>query len=662
VSSRDANDTTWYVLRYREDFTPRVPSPADPSPPRLDATLSYDEAAGVLELLPQVSADEATPPPGVCVDLDGDVYLTTEGGGPLRHRRCDGSEVPFPCEPHVLATPMGLALDRRGLLYVADRAAKRVVILTLEGHVEGILAGDGLVEPVDVAVAPSGRIYVADREGGRIRVYDASFRHCQSFLPRGLTGLPRAPRPIAVMVGGDGAVLVADAQHPRLLRFSPDGKPLGEPSITARAAALAGGDVALDALERAYGKRLPRARAGACGTCAPADDAGRRLAEVHCALRILALRLAHSYAQNGQFVSAALDGKRPGATWHKLVLDADIPAGTAITVETTTAERREGFDAATAMWVAPLGPTGKPVSFSDEICDQLVQSPPGRYLWVRVTLLGGGDATPSLRLLEVFYPRRSYLEELPRLYRRDAVMAGFLEHFLALFERVLTGVENRWERFACELNPDAAPRELIDWLACLVDLAFDPSWPLEKRRALVAAAMELYRTRGTVRGLERYVEIYTGKRPIILEDFLTRASSPSFLGRAGSVLGCMFRLGLPLVIEPPEEALRRSLAHRFTVVVFVDDDCDAATLLPVVDRIVTSNKPAHTIHTLRPVEAGARVGQMELGVDFVVGAAEVARWRLDGCPTPAAGAVLGRDVVLGTGRPQFVSPLGQVLT
>ena len=113
------------------------------------------------------------------------------------------------------------------------------------------------------------------------------------------------------MVDADGAVLVADARHPRLLRFSPDGAPLSEPSLAARAGALAGGDVALDALEQAYGKRLPRARAGVCGTCAPADAIGRRLAEVHTSLRLLALRLAHSYAPSGQFVSAALDGGRP---------------------------------------------------------------------------------------------------------------------------------------------------------------------------------------------------------------------------------------------------------------------------------------------------------------------------------------------------------------
>ena len=83
----------------------------------------------------------------------------------------------------------------------------------------------------------------------------------------------------------------------------------------------------------------------------------------------------------------------------------------------------------------------------------------------------------------------------------------------------------------------------------------------------------------------------------------------------------------------------------------VDDACEEEVVLPAVDRIVETNKPAHTVHTLRPIRPGALVGQTALGIDFVVGAAEPPRMRLESGPTPPAGAVLGRDVVLGTQRP-----------
>ena len=268
-----------------------------------------------------------------------------------------------------------------------------------------------------------------------------------------------------------------------------------------------------------------------------------------------------------------------------------------------------------------------------------------------MTLESGGNATPSVRSIKVTYPRNSYLELLPRVYRRDPAGALFLEQFLALFERVLTGVEDDYERFSRQLNPDAAPIDVINWLACLVDLSFDPSWPLARRRALVAAAMDLYKRRGTVAGIERYVEIYTGVRPVVVESFLARPRQPAYVGRAGSILGCTLSLSPVAADAGPDEALVRGYAHRFTVLVFPVDECDGETLLPVVDRIVTVNKPAHTVHEVRAVFPEARIGlQNTVGVDFVLGGRTAPRVSLGPGCGPARGR--GRDGRCGRrGRP-----------
>jgi phage tail-like protein len=208
-------------------------------------------------------------------------------------------------------------------------------------------------------------------------------------------------------------------------------------------------------------------------------------------------------------------------------------------------------------------------------------------------------------------------------YRRDPEAAWFLDRFLALFERIFTGVEDRYEEFSRELNPDAAPLEVINWLAALVDLAFDPSWPVERRRALVGEAMSLYRTRGTIAGIARYVEIYTGNRPEIIEGWLERPSRPVFLGRPGTVLGC----GLPLLgcsTSPallPDDELWARYAHRFTIYVYIHHLCDTDVTLRAVDRIVEVNKPAHTEHRLQAIFPDARVGlQSRVGLDLVLGA------------------------------------------
>jgi phage tail-like protein len=679
IASRDANNATWYVLRYAPDFTPRT-DPTIPGwmSPALDPTLFYDPDRHVLELLPGKPAAEAEPLPGLAIDVDGSIYEIDKTTGRVL-QRC-GTHVRELVGQHgVIGSAAGLALDRRGLLYIADPPAHRVlVVIADDGSLAGALAG-GLEEPIDIAVSPDGWIFVADREGGRIVVFSSQFDRCGEFVPKDGNGVIGKPRPIAVMVDAEGGVLVADAFYPRLLRFTRRGQLLGEAEPHAIARNEEELPVALDALEKSYGKTLPRFYAGTCGPCRPARDGGDRLAAVHRALRLVRLSLGHDFAPCGTFVSAALDGGSPGVEWHKIEIDADVPDGTWLKLQTVTADNPDDLEAPALIPTvdedADLVNLEAPafVPFEDSSCairprmpsrpsDRLVFSPPGRFLRLRVVLGSDGSATPSVRAIRVFYPRASYLDLLPRVYRRDAHSAFFLEHFLALFEHVFTAVEDRYELFTRQLNPDAAPLDVINWLACLIDLSFDPSWPLERRRALVAAAMDLYETRGTPQGLVRYVEIYTGIRPVILEAFLERPSSPPLLGLPGIRLGCNTHLASAMRKRTPEELLLQRWAHRFTMLVFLEDECDEEVTLAVIDRIVRVNKPAHTVHTLHAIRADARVGAARVGVDVMLGARQAGRTRLGGCTMPDRrgdpGSVIGSDAILGEKRPSYARPIG----
>jgi len=671
VPARDANDATWYVLRYAPDFTPLPGAPHDasapfsvPSSPYLEPALLFDDLRGVLELQPEAATTAADPPAGIAVDVDGETYRVDDNGV-LQVVRCDGTRAPLVCEPGVLAQPAGLALDRRGYLYVADPAAARVVVLLPDDASVVAILTSPLVEPVDVAIAPSGLVYVADRAAGRVVIFSAALQPLTAFPTAAAAG--RSPRPIAVMIDADGSLLVTDAWLPRLQRYAPDTTRLGDVELATLLAPLAGGAIALGSFERAYGDRVPRFLVGTCGPClSPDGDGAARLAEVQRALRLLGLSLGRRFLTHGVCISRALDGGRPGIVWHRIEVElaADPPPGCRVLVETFTSDQP---NPGPPIWSAPRPPpANQDIAFSTLVPEQLVQSPPGRFLWVRLVLeADDGACTPSVRAVRAFYPRVSYLDLLPTAYRRDPEAATFLDRFLALFEHILTGVEDRAVAFSRELDPDAAPLDVINWLAALVDLAFDPSWPLERRRALVGEAIALYRVRGTIAGIQRYVEIYTGSRPVIIEGWLERPAQPSFLGRAGSILGC----GLPILgasgspASLPDDQLWARFAHRFTIYAYVNDACDAEITLRAVDRIVEVNKPAHTVHRTEAVFPDARVGvQSRVGLDLVLGAAAAPRTTLgdggsQGPPAPRGGGVLGLDTVLGARRPEYVRRL-----
>ena len=59
MPARNANNATWYMLRYATDFAPRVPAASDPAPPQFvpasDPALFYDDVRNVLELLAVVA-------------------------------------------------------------------------------------------------------------------------------------------------------------------------------------------------------------------------------------------------------------------------------------------------------------------------------------------------------------------------------------------------------------------------------------------------------------------------------------------------------------------------------------------------------------------------------------------------------------------------------
>jgi hypothetical protein len=118
------------------------------------------------------------------------------------------------------------------------------------------------------------------------------------------------------------------------------------------------------------------------------------------------------------------------------------------------------------------------------------------------------------------------------------------------------------------------------------------------------------------------------------------------LGCAG-VLGCAPLGGLDVTGAAREELLA-SYAHRFTLVAYVDDDCDLAVAESSLRALVDAIKPAHTDVDLRIAVPHGRIDlETTIGIDFILGddrsrPAPLGTTDALGLPSP----VLGRDAVL----------------
>jgi phage tail-like protein len=102
---------------------------------------------------------------------------------------------------------------------------------------------------------------------------------------------------------------------------------------------------------------------------------------------------------------------------------------------------------------------------------------------------------------------------MPSMYHDDS----FVQRFLSALDAVLAPAISTLDNFETYLEPQLAPTDFIEWLGGWVGLVIDPAWPLDQRRILVSRAVELYRQRGTVRGIAGLVAMYTGSEPEIVE-------------------------------------------------------------------------------------------------------------------------------------------------
>jgi phage tail-like protein len=197
-------------------------------------------------------------------------------------------------------------------------------------------------------------------------------------------------------------------------------------------------------------------------------------------------------------------------------------------------------------------------------------------------------ATESTDILVI--ARGRYLRYLPRVYQEQDELMG---RYLMLFESFWAPIEGQIDNIPFYFDPAFTPLKLLPWLATWVDLTLDDHWPEAKRRQLLKAAVSLYRKRGTRRGLQEYLEIYTGAQVRISEH-----SAHNFQ------LGPEARLG-------PGVALGMvNVPHTFTVTVYLppaegtagtpaERERYEADRRRMIESIIDAEKPAHTSYNLR---------------------------------------------------------------
>jgi phage tail-like protein len=581
--------------------------------------------------------------------------------------------------PENPANPIDFVLDKSGNIYVLDEKAR---ILKYDNHGNEIKLDEsgfkGLYEPLCLYINKENRLFVLDKkcimdEGKESKASIVKFsedgknRVCIENLEIHMEDdSSRFFIPSIFSIDNNGNFLIAEAKTEFIHSFDQDESYIGTFKVPDIKSEITG--ITIDPEGNIY---------------------------VTCKEGIAFFSTQKSFTkERGFYYSKTLDNGKEKSQWHGISLEGNIQPKTIIEVyyysdddpkrkdefdkilidSNSIKNKKDDIEKLIPKWIGPEilsiseKREKKAETLNQEILDlkpeitrmdMLFRERTGRYLWLKIALSTVDETlNSSIDKIKVFYPRESYLRYLPAIFQEnpvgqeDPVSRDFLERFLSIFETVFYDLETRIYDVDSFFDPDTAGSKIYDiykyldintadstendflkWLASWLNVAIEDEWDEQIKIRFIQEAFMLYRQKGTLAGIEKLIEIYTGKKPVIIEHSRSgkpmilndketfiiginslllrtpvrgfRIGEDSILGRTAIMEGDLFEIcGNPFL----------SLAHRFTVVVDLPAG-DFALRANALKRILDREIPAHTKYYLRIVGETEQTSGLYVGMN-----------------------------------------------
>lgn len=142
----------------------------------------------------------------------------------------------------------------------------------------------------------------------------------------------------------------------------------------------------------------------------------------------------------------------------------------------------------------------------------------GRYLFFKIEIACYDNSIPFINHLRIEFPMQSISSYLPEFYmQRDD--SNFLKRFLGIYQSLIFDLQKSIDSITAYLDVDAVSGDFLIWLSQWVGVDCPSLWEEDKLRLFMKNSFRLYSKKGTKQGISDIVYLYTGKRPIIAENY-----------------------------------------------------------------------------------------------------------------------------------------------
>ena len=667
----------WRGLRLSDDNSLRLLS----VPLRMDASISQAES-----LPPDGPAGVAS----ACGDL---FYTVPDRGGLARVERCFGERQQIPSTTGFqpgLASPRGIAASRDGSrLFVCDSGNGRLAVLRLDS-LEWSATWDAsgvLRTPVAVAADDDGFIYVADAGTCTVQRLNARGTLVPEFWSR-VASAHVIDEPAGVAVWQQH-VFVLDTKKRAAFVFKTNGSPVfddyDKPLAVGRGVLQNPLGLAADGQSVYIGDNATRrvlvfaahgrfpltgAAVGYDGPIAAlaADACGHLFVHDGRDVTPVSLTVDAAFVKRGLLFGGPFDTNEPKTIWHRLRTIGDTPAGTDVQVfvHTTNSATAPPYEPDSAQpFPAPAWRTAP-----TPVPDLFIDSQSNAYLWVGAIVSSDGGATPRLSDMRAEFNHETLLPLLPVLYRQEASRNDQLTRLLSLFETFYDDVDDLAVTELAWLDPVGTASGVLPWLSSWLDVDGDAHQSEIERRRTIANAYEQFARVGTPGALRDALWREAGVRAVIHEPLQAgcvwvlggctgSSANAGALGSStglaaaapdGAILGRTATLGTSHLIRNEElgSPLFEGGAHRFTV--HITERAFRTDRRVRAERVIERDKPAHTAYRLCEIAPTLVVGvQSVLGVTTIIGSRPLAGRLNDGAMVLGGdrAAALGDHMELG---------------